>query len=658
MAEAARTESRLGRDAWKGLSLASALRTLRLPHLYVASVTVAGCVVLAASIGTLRAAPPDLRWGVLAVLTVVSAQLMLRMPAIPVSFSISDLFIFTAALMYGPAAGAIVAGIDAAVLSSRLTLSSRSAERFLFNVSAAALAMAVSSRVFFAVSGAPPFATDSAGVIDHAFALAAFAAVYFLLNTWLVAGAVALASQRGIWRVWRGHFMGLWPGYIGGATAAGLGLFLLSAQHGDLRVLAFVTPFPVILYITFRTVVGRMHDDVAHLTRINSMYLATIETLAQAVDARDEVTHDHLRRVQQHAMRLARVLHVENELELRAIEAAALLHDIGKLAIPEHILNKPDKLTPAEYDVMKMHARIGADILSPIGFPFPVVPIVRHHHENWDGTGYPDGLRGDAIPVGARILSVVDCFDALTSDRPYRRAFTPAKAFAIIQERSGVMYDPRVVEALFAIKNEILAAANSPEPAVAAMTESIALVRQAARQEDANQGMTAATISLAGRLGELLGRHTDLHELCQALDDELSRRRPGLTIVLYQYEPQVDALFARAAAGVHMAAVRGLMIGLGLRLTGWVGAHRTTIVNSEAALDLGNIASHLQPVPQLCLSTPIVDQGRLQGVLTVYSTTDRLFTTADVAVFEMLAALLAPRLAHERLVTAASSLAQ
>jgi putative nucleotidyltransferase with HDIG domain len=156
-------------------------------------------------------------------------------------------------------------------------------------------------------------------------------------------------------------------------------------------------------------------------------------------------------------MRLAREVGLNDDRQLRALEAAALLHDTGKLAIPEHILNKPDVLTPAEFEVMKRHAVIGADILSSIDFPFPVVPIVRHHHENWDGSGYPDGLRGDEIPMAARILSVVDCFDALTSDRPYRGALTPERALAVILERSGVMYDPVVVDALLRIKDEISA---------------------------------------------------------------------------------------------------------------------------------------------------------------------------------------------------------
>jgi putative nucleotidyltransferase with HDIG domain len=613
-----------------------------------------GAIAIAVSMATLAARPPDVRWLILAVLTVASSQLTLRMPpAVPVSFSISDIFTFSAALLFGPAAGALLAAIDAVVLSARLLHSPRSALRTLFNASAAAVAMLTASRVFFALAGTVPFASHPSDVIGHAGALAIFATLYFALNTGFVAGAVAAEGRHPAWQVWREHFMPLWPGYAGGACAAGLGLFLLSAQHGELRVLVFVLPIPFILYITFRTAVGRMHDDVSHLTRINSMYLATIETLAQAVDARDDVTHDHLRRVQKNAMRLARELKITDDLQLRAIEAAALLHDIGKLAIPEHILNKPDKLTPTEFGVMKLHAKIGAEILEPIGFPFPVVPIVRHHHENWDGSGYPDGLRGEQIPIGARILSVVDCFDALTSDRPYRRAFSPEKAFAIIGERSGVMYDPRIVATLAAIKDAMCEQIERSDAVSAALAESIACARQTVRSDEGDPAQTAMMVNVAGRLGQIVGHHEDLQVLCCALEDELALRMPSMTLVIYLYDAQLDALYARAAAGVHMKAVEGLTIGLGLRLTGWVGAHRTTIANSEAALDLGNIASQLRPLPQLCLSTPIADQGRLCGVLTVYSSSNAPFSGVDVSLFEMLAMLLVPRLESERMRTVA-----
>ena len=166
---------------------------------------------------------------------------------------------------------------------------------------------------------------------------------------------------------------------------------------------------------------------------------------------RTAVTHGHIRRVQGWAVSLAARIGIDDQQQLRAIEAGALLHDIGKLAVPEHILNKPGKLTAAEFERMRSHARVGAEILSEVEFPYPVVPIVRHHHENWDGTGYPDGLSGEKIPIGARILSVVDCFDALTSDRPYRRALSVRDAFAIIDARRGSMYDPAVVDAFRAV---------------------------------------------------------------------------------------------------------------------------------------------------------------------------------------------------------------
>src|SRR5207302_4059636 len=190
----------------------------------------------------------------------------------------------------------------------------------------------------------------------------------------------------------------------------------------------------------------------AHLDRL---YLSTVETLAMAIDAKDDVTHTHVRRVQTYALGLARALGLDDEETLKAIEAAALLHDTGKLAVPEHILNKPGKLSAEEFERMKRHVDVGADILSLVDFPYPVVPIVRCHHENWNGTGYPRGIAGEDIPIGARILSVADCYDALTSDRPYRAALSDEAAIDILRTRRATMYDPRVVDTFIAIHRDI-----------------------------------------------------------------------------------------------------------------------------------------------------------------------------------------------------------
>src|SRR5262249_1074152 len=245
-------------------------------------------------------------------------------------------------------------------------------------------------------------------------------------------------------QIWYQHFTWLSLGYFAAASVA-LCLVLI-IQHVGLGAVAVILPVLAVFYLTLRASFGRLEDTTRHLSQMDRLYLSAVETLAMAIDAKDDVTHSHVRRVQNYAMALARALGVDDEAQLKAIEAAALLHDTGKLAIPEHILNKPGGLTPAEFEKMKLHVDVGADILSLVEFPYPVVPIVRAHHENWDGSGYPRGTRGDDIPIGARILSVVDCFDALTSDRPYRRAMTDQAAIDILLERRGRMYDPRVVD--------------------------------------------------------------------------------------------------------------------------------------------------------------------------------------------------------------------
>lgn len=195
------------------------------------------------------------------------------------------------------------------------------------------------------------------------------------------------------------------------------------------------------------------YEDVGDAGRKAPVNLSQtiIDALARAMTARDGSTHQHAQRVQRYALALAGEVRIIDDRMLRTIEAAALLHDIGKLAIPDRLLHKPGPLTPEEYDQVKQHAIIGADILSAVVFPGPLALIVRHHHENWDGTGYPDGLRGEDIHIGARVLSIVDCYDALTSDRPYRRALSHERAVSMIHERRGMMYDPTLTDAFLQI---------------------------------------------------------------------------------------------------------------------------------------------------------------------------------------------------------------
>ena len=191
---------------------------------------------------------------------------------------------------------------------------------------------------------------------------------------------------------------------------------------------------------------------------------AMIDALARAMAARDQATHEHAQRVQRYAVALAHEAGIGDAPGLAAIHVAALLHDIGKLGIPDRVLDKPGPLTPDEYDQVKQHSTIGADILSAAAFPGSLALIVRHHHENWNSTGYPDGLRGEAIPIGARVLAVVDCYDALTSDRPYRRALSHGCAIEMIEEGRGTMYDPDLAGVFLRIVQRLRTEGTSARP--------------------------------------------------------------------------------------------------------------------------------------------------------------------------------------------------
>jgi putative nucleotidyltransferase with HDIG domain len=401
------------------------------------------------------------------------------------------------------------------------------------------------------------------------------------------------------------------------------------------------------MYFTFKTAMDRVDDADKHVEQLNRLYLSTIETLAMAIDAKDQVTHGHIRRVQSQATNLARQVGVRDENLLKAIEAAALLHDMGKLAVPEYILNKPGKLTAAEFEKMKLHASVGADILSAIEFPYPVVPIVRHHHENWDGTGYPTGIRGTEIPIGARILSVVDCFDALTSDRPYRKKLSDEEAFAILIERRGSMYDPLIVDTFLKV-HETTPAERARTGPPSEVLNTIAHSRRAVPDKMASPslsgiGADADEMLSMFELASAVAGNSSLGGAGDAIAKHLRRLIPWSLCVFFLYDRASDEIEARHAVGDGASLVRGMRIVLGQRLSGWVAANRQTIANSDASLDLDLERSDTLRL-RSCLSTPLVFDDELIGVLSLYSAEPDGFSDDHRRIIEAVARQIAPTL--------------
>jgi putative nucleotidyltransferase with HDIG domain len=623
---------------------------------YVGGVSAIGLAIAAYSLAQLFLLAVDIQWLILAALTLLTGTFTVRIPGIPARLSVSDTFVFASVLLFGPAAGTITALLDALIISLRLRHHTREPFRVIFNVSAVALSTRLSGEVFFAVARIPPYSIEHTPLSQILFPLFLFTLSYFLLNSWLVTVALALEQHKPPVAIWRHNFLWLSVNYFGGGSVAGL--LVTYTREIDFTTLGIIVPLLLISYLTFKTSLGRIEDANLHLTQVNKMHLSTIETLAMAIDAKDQITHGHIRRVQRLAVGLARAVGVNDEAQIKAIEAAALLHDMGKIAIPEFILNKPGKLTANEFAIMKQHANIGADILESIHFPYPVVPIVRHHHESWDGTGYPDKLKGVEIPLGARILSVVDCFDALTSDRPYRPQLSIDNAIAVLVQRRGTMYDPLIVDRFIETQQELSTIAADSD-AEAEQLDTIATklrITPEPRQPglgESNEKLPIKALSLLRSI-KSSPAGMSLEDFGAIVSRQLARLANYSGIALYCVTDNQQSVKCRYADGALAVLLDSAEIPLGERLSGWVAAHKTPIWNSDATLDLAPELARSLGIT-FGSSVPLVDGDITVGALSFYSTAGVEISVEQRVLIQSIAPLIATALsaamAHDQLAT-------
>ncbi|MGE3342239.1 MAG: HD domain-containing phosphohydrolase [Vicinamibacterales bacterium] len=592
---------------------------------YVGLVIIAG---VAASIASVRSVffthPPGNDWYYLTLLTLFSGFLSVRFQSIGARFSVSETFVFSGTLIYGQAVGTVLVLLDAIVLSAKIWYTKRRLDTVQtpFNLAAPPLSVWLASYALHAIAGPSPLTLASAGW-TFAYGLVVFTVLYFSLNAALVSTAIALTRSSTVGTILRDIGITWWGikhlgvNYLAGASIASL-IASGDAENVSLRLLVII-PLMAVFYLTYRQSARQVDEIQERLEAIERVHMSTIKAFAMAIDAKDQVTHGHIRRVQQYTMEVARHLGVKDEKQLRAIEAAALLHDTGKLAIPEYILNKPGPLTPSEFEKMKEHAAVGANILKSIDFPYPVAPIVRHHHENWDGRGYPDGLRGQEIPLGARILSVVDCYDALTSDRPYRPRMTRQQAEQILLDRRGSMYDPWVVDGFVEILDKLEEIDEAEGRNVAAEAGLVRTSRSPAL--DVISAATAEEREFA-ELRRELPKAASLNVAVEVFFRHVRRVIPAASVVFYVPMQGNSELMPMYCSGSGSSTIESIRIAVGERISGWAYAHRQAVFNSDAALDIGPVARAL-PVPlRSALVCPVIDGEALLGVAALYGSED------------------------------------
>ena len=489
--------------------------------------------------------------------------------------------------------------------------------------------------------------------------LLSIATGWFVINTATVSLAVSFLMKRSFWSVWRDGAVLYLLNFLGSSAAAGL--IWIFYQRAGFLIFLLCVPIAVVLYQLYLSYIEKYEQAQKHIDELNKLYLQTIEALASAVDAKDRYTHGHIRRVQAYATRLANYIGINGKNELLAIQAGALLHDIGKIAIPEYILNKPTALTETEYDKMKIHPVVGANMLSTIEFPFPLVPMVKSHHERWDGYGYPDGLKGDEIPLSARILSLVDCYDALTTNRPYRSPMARKEIIEFFRREAGRAYDPAIVQVFIDNLEEIEAAAKT----VVIDASDVWGIRERSAASTGtlnvrNLQKVQPTVAYGQALNTESSFQRELYSVFEFTRADFQCLKPveifsfmggklvGLinfdAAVFYEADLTKGIVKAAHTVGAAGATLLDLKLNLEQKLTGWVAANNQALCNLPPFPDFLNCPEP-RPAFQVSAIAPLNRHGEVFGAISLYRTDAKKFTEEEFRRLEIVASQTAVLLA-------------
>jgi diguanylate cyclase (GGDEF)-like protein/putative nucleotidyltransferase with HDIG domain len=600
--------------------------------------------------------PPKLDWLILWLVTIlIGARASVWLPRGLGKITVSDIFLFFSLLYYGIAPTVVIAVVDGLYSSSQLARNRK--QTIFFN--AAVMGFSVfcagwlGQLAFGSIQISPRAPLESLLLL-----LLIVASAHYLIDSWLVATASSLRHDTPLVRTWRDNFQ--WAAITFLSSAAVAGLVFRLTDFISVYSFLIVVPIVAVTYLSYRGNLEKVEAAQRHADEVAQLHIETIEALAIAIDAKDQTTHEHVRRVQIYAAGLARIFGL-SEAEIEALRAGALLHDVGKLAVPDHILNKPGKLTPAEFEKMKIHTTVGAEILGRVRFPYPVVPIVRYHHERWDGKGYPEGLRGEAIPMTARILSVVDCFDAVREDRPYRCGLTREQAINLLLEGRGSQFDPRVIDAFLerlpqfeAEIAQVLAAEAVAQAQCQTPPDALLLRDNQATPAAGLATEPVATRSTTGYLEQIKSAHheitslyeitrgiaslLDLDRMAEVIREKLSPLIPCDTCALFIYQPAEHQAVARHVAGRHAELVQGSQAKPGGGVTGFVLAERQIFSNTDPALDFLELGLSLPESYRNVISCPLLKGEALLGALTLYSLQPDRYTTDHIRLLETISA--------------------
>ncbi len=623
----------------------------RAARAYWAALVSSGALIVAWGLSQCLSFTPaeGLQFLALASFVVLSSSLPIRIPNTSASITAGDAFIFLGAILLDVPA-ALVLGATGALISS-LRTSSR-ATSWIAAPATMSLTVLVSATAFyFLLDNYSGVARQPVGMSRLTFEqllvpLVVMALLQYFFNGVLIASLHALKGRSSIWQFWRDGY--LWTSCTFFASAIVTALLYLAIQSFGLIYVLLSVPVIGATFATYKIYFERMNEKSRETAELARLHLATVEALATAIDAKDQTTHCHVRRVQLYAARLGEMLNL-SQSEIEALRAGAMLHDIGKLAVPDHILNKPGKLTTAEFERMKVHTIVGASILERIDYPYPIIPIVRSHHERWDGLGYPDGLRGEEIPWTARIFAVVDCFDSVREDRPYRRGLTCDEASAMLLRGAGTHFDPKIVELFLKhlpqFEAEIVELGLDQHGFTSREAEPRALVEASSADHAsavAAQPFNPKHFIAPPYLEQIKSAHREVYalyeiastfgaslrieDLSQILVNKVGHMVPFDTCAVYLFDELKNYATVAHVSGLNAELLSGHCVAPGEGVIGFVVANRRPAAGFDPMLDFAAFTLPEAHVYRSMIALPLVKDQRLLGVLAVYSLRPEQYT--------------------------------
>ena len=594
-------------------------------RVYVASVIVAGAVVMAICLPLADFTNQPVLFAALVAIASVSAALKVTLPLTThgSTMSVSYAVDFAALLLVGPHETMIVAAAGAFCRYHINTRERNPPYRTLFSMAALVLTVEGAGLALHWLTD--PAAAASVSTIARP--LVGAATAYFLLNTGLIATAIALSTAQPIPATWQANFLWSAPSYFVGAGTAAIAATLVTKTGYWFAPLGFA---PIYLtYRTYKVYMGRIEGEQRHVQQTSDLHLATIEALARAIDAKDQNTQMHIRRVQMYAAAMAKSVGL-SPAAIQGVKTAALLHDIGKLAVPEHILSKPGPLTQEEFQKIRIHPEVGAEIIAAVPFPYPVAPIILSHHERWDGKGYPQGLKGEEIPIGARILTIVDYFDAVTTERPYHKALSHESALGLLKHEAGRALDASLVNVFVEILPALLADADAEERAllaagVAPLSEASGSTAAAhapggpAPNAFENIAMAHREIYALYEIAQSMGTSLGVADTMALVSSKLTKIIPWSGCSLFLATSDGETLKCRYAAGVDAPQLMNATLKVGEGLSGSVARSRRTLVNADPAVSFDAVGVKTTRLNS-AIVVPLYFNDAFIGCLALYHT--------------------------------------